>query len=227
MLKNLRRRLGQLYWAAIQKHHERRYFRKKNKDRFRDWRQGFRCAIQSEPVDARCIVVCAHPDDETLYFYSVIKEQKPFVICMSGIGSQIRSEEFRRALEAQGVSGMMLNLPDVPHAAWAWRWFGAHALKQAARLCPAADRVYTHSPTGESHHPHHYATHAAAKKAFSKCTLLTTAPEAPTNGDGALSVEDVARKHRILKEYYPSQIKMLETWYPWWDGYLKNEFFKE
>ena len=227
-MKKLKRRLGQLYWLAVKKYHDRRYLRQKNNQRFRDWCRGFgKAATQTAPVDAHCIVVCAHPDDETLYFYSVLKEQNPFVICMSGTGSSIRSKEFYTALAAQGVHGMMLNMPDVPHMSWAWRCFGTGALKKAAKLCPAARRIYTHSATGESHHPHHYATHGAAVNAFSGCQILSTAPEAPTNGDGALSAEDINRKHTLLKTCYPSQIKMLETWYPWWDSYLKTEYFKE
>lgn len=227
-MKKLRQKLASFYWNAVGKHRKHRYFRQKNKERFQNWRNGFRITdLPAHPVDSRCIVVCAHPDDETLYFYSVLKQQNPFVICMSNVGDPARSKEFYKALDAQGVNGMMLNLPDVPHMAWAWRLFSPKALKKAAKYCPFAERIYTHSPIGESHHPHHYATGAAAKKVFSGYRILTTAPEASPDCGGALSPEDVAQKHRILKECYPSQIKMLETWYPWWDGYLKTEYFKE
>ena len=228
-MKKLKRKLGQFYWNAVKTFHHCRHCFKKNAQSFANWLRGFRRYAWdlSAAESAHSVVVCAHPDDETIFFYSVLRKEKPFVICMSGRGNRIRFQEFHNALEAQGVHGMLLNMPDVPHMVWAWRLFGAFALKKAAKHCHAAHQIYTHSNTGESLHPHHYATHAAATKAFSNCRIISTAAIIPNNGDGTLSPEDIRRKHGILKACYPSQMKMLETWCPWWDSYLKTEFFKE
>lgn len=228
--KQWRRKLGRLYWKCDAKLKTWWYFRKKNWKRFGFWIKGWRGSANTDTdalKNAHCLVVCAHPDDETLYFYSVMKEFRPFVICMSNVGSPVRTAEFNMALQAQNVKGMMLNMPDVPYMAWLWSLLAPMRLRAIARQCTNVKTVYTHSLRGESHHPHHYATGRAVDKVFAGCRILKTAEHVPMNGRGRLSDEDGERKLKLLRECYPSQIKMLEGWYPWWTEYLENEFFGE
>lgn len=49
------------------------------------------------------ILFCAHPDDDTLFFYTYIKEHKPYVALMTTGWSFIRLRGFQRAMRAYGV----------------------------------------------------------------------------------------------------------------------------
>lgn len=228
--KKWRRKIGLFYWEWNGKTKTWWYFRKKNWNRFFNWIKGWSASVKANPdaiKNAQCLVVCAHPDDETLYFSSVLKELHPFVICMSNAGSRERVAELNMALEAQNVSGMVLNMPDVPYMAWLWDVLAPRRLQAVAHQCTNVKTVYTHSLSGESHHPHHYATGRAVDKVFAGCKIIKTAEQVPLNGRGRLSDEDRERKLMLLRKCYPSQIKMLEGWYPWWMDYLENEFFGE
>ena len=114
---------------------------------FRVWIRGIFC---HRPVwaEAATLIVCAHPDDETIFFSSVMQE-KPYVLCMSNRGNAVRKAEFYRALKHWGVSGEILNFPDFPGAVWIWRLFAGRRLKRLRRNMPNVCCVYTHSGSGE------------------------------------------------------------------------------
>ncbi len=229
-VKRIRRKLGILYWKCHSKVKTWWYFQKKNWRRFADWIRGWfspSLVQMTELSQIQCLVVCAHPDDETLYFSSVLRKENAFVICMSGKGSRCRTAEFYEALKRQGVHGVLLNMPDVPNMAWVWKLFASRALHMLTRHCAQVKIVYTHNCSGESHHPHHYATSHAVDKNFTNCKIYKTAAELPDNHRGRLSDEDLEMKLSVLRESYRSQIKMLEGWYPWWTDYLENEFFED
>lgn len=229
-MKELKHKLGILYWKLVKQTESWMHDKKKALQRFWGWMRGWIRGSKmnrSSLENAHFVVICAHPDDETLYFSSVLKKEKTFVICMSGRGSQCRSAEFREALHRQKTEGILLNMPDVPHMDWVWRVFAPMRLRLIARCCKNVNTVYTHSCYGESSHPHHYATGQAAAKAFNKYKICRTAAVVPSKGEGKLCDEDRSQKLAILRECYPSQIKMLENWYPWWQDYLTTEYFEE
>lgn len=229
-IKQMRRKLGLLYWKCHAKVKTWWYFRKKNWRRFADWIRGWFYASKismTEPMQVKHLLVCAHPDDETIFFSTILKKERPFVVCVSNRGHKVRKEEFKKALGFWGVEGTMLNFPDVPGLTFVWRWRMAATLKRIRKKLPAVMTVYTHSACGESGHPHHYAVNAGVRKVFENCRIITTAVTIPANGEGRLTEDEVEEKYSVIKRCYPSQINMLEKWCPWWQDYLTIEFFEE
>ena len=229
-VKQLRRKLGVLYWKLNSKVKTWCYYWKKNWRRRAAWIRGWFYTSKiptTEAMKIQHLLVCAHPDDETIFFSSFLKKERPFVICVSNRGHKVRREEFYKALAYWGVEGTMLNFPDVPGITFIWRWRMAAKLKRTSKKLSSVVTVYTHSASGESGHPHHYAVSNGVTKAFKGCRIITTAVSIPANGDGRLTETDVEEKYSIIKNCYPSQINMLERWCPWWQNYLTTEYFEE
>ena len=224
----IKKQIVRLYWKVSGKIKYYRYHAGKYFSALGNWRRGiFTGRKLKAAVHSRCVVICAHPDDETIFFSSILKREKPFVVCVSHRGNRVRSQEFYQALEHWGVEGVMLNMPDVPGMKWAWKACMAGKLRRIRKKLPDVTTVYTHSGHGESGHPHHYAVHRAVAKTFADCKLYTTASQMPDNGLVALSDDAVREKYEVVSGCYGSQIKMLETWCPWWKIYLNSEFFEE
>ena len=176
--------------------------------------------------NASVLVVCAHPDDETIFFSSVLSKERPYVLCMSNSGHKVRRKEFEHALKYWNVSGEMLNFPDVPGFAWMWRCFAARKLSKIRKSMPGVSTVYTHSGMGETNHAHHFAVHHGVKQAFSGCCIYTTAATVPSDGAGKLSSEQAKEKYQVMLDCYPSQVHILEKWCSWWEQYLHTEYFE-
>lgn len=224
----IKRKLGLLYWKIIGWGKTALYKTKRILKSVWVWLLGARNRNDvSDAVCAKEIVVCAHPDDETIFFSSILKSKKPFVVCASNRGHKVRKEEFEKALAFWGVEGIMLNFPDVPGLTFVWRWRMAAKLKKIRNKLPSVTTVYTHSASGESGHPHHYAVSNGVEKAFEGCRIITTAVAVPEKGNGRLAALAVEEKYSAIKTCYPSQINMLEKWCPWWQSYLTTEYFEE
>lgn len=229
-MKKLKHKLGVIYWKTVGKLKNWTYRFNRTFNHIKIWVRGWFCRHRWGIVGrekAQSIVVCAHPDDETIFFSSILKSKKPFVVCASNRGHKVRKEEFEKALAFWGVEGIMLNFPDVPGLTFVWRWRMAAKLKKIRNKLPSVMTVYTHSASGESGHPHHYAVSNGVEKAFEGCRIITTAVAVPEKGDGRLAALAVEEKYSAIKTCYPSQINMLEKWCPWWESYLSTEYFEE
>lgn len=172
------------------------------------------------------IIICAHPDDETIFFSSIIKKYKPFVVCMSHCGNPVRTKEFKKALSYWGIEGCMLNMPDVPnHFAWAWK--GRLILRQLRRIakhCEKLECVYTHNSKGESNHPHHHGLGAAISVVFADYDVYMTAET--LDESNIQSNEMYTKKYALLTNIYPSQYTWLKTSCGWFNSYLSQEQFE-
>jgi hypothetical protein len=51
------------------------------------------------------LIVCAHPDDETLFFFSLM-QKGTYVICLFSCGEKTRRQEFFQALDYQEAEGV-------------------------------------------------------------------------------------------------------------------------
>jgi len=228
-MKKLKRKLGLFYWKSMKRIGEWKYRQRKTFRQIKTWVQGWRCKQKGDGTvrkNVQYLVVCAHPDDETIFFSSILKSKKPFVICVSHRGDKVRVREFYDALRYWDVGGIMLNFPDVPGMTFVWRWRMCAVLARLRKSMPLVSTVYTHSSSGESGHPHHYAVNRGVKKAFSQCRILTTAVTIPEDKSGRLEDTAVAEKYAVIRDCYPSQINMLERWCPWWQDYLTIEYFE-
>lgn len=173
------------------------------------------------------LIICAHPDDETVFFSSIIKEHKPFVVCMSNRGNPTQVKEFRNALSYWGIKGCMLNMPDVPkhfNRAWKSRMIFSF-LRKILKNCQNLECLYTHNTAGESEHAHHQSLGAAVIQVFSDYPIFMTARtlEDPDTLNNEMYIE----KQTILTTIYPSQYKWLKTSCGWFNRYLSQEKFEE
>lgn len=223
---NIKRCLGQLYWSVRRWWNDLLYRTTKWLNAAHIWVKGI-LKEDWHDSEAECVVICAHPDDETIFFSSVLRNKKPFVVCMSHCGNEVRKQEFLDAMAYWGLQGTMLNLPDVPGFVWAWRLFASFGLRKLKSSLPNVKTIFTHNTSGESGHPHHYAIGASVIEVFSDCKIYITARTVPADGGGALSEEEKQEKLDVVRKCYTTQIKMLETWCPWWEAYLSTEYFEE
>ena len=121
-----------------------------------------------EIKDASILVVVAHPDDETLWFYQslqILKSQNEITIfCLTHSAESVRGKELIQLSQNIGIQvefgqckdtgiNCLLNNVEVMHA--------FHAAFSRNRY----DLVITHPPHGgEKPHPHHIQSYVATKK---------------------------------------------------------------
>jgi LmbE family N-acetylglucosaminyl deacetylase len=166
----------------------------------------------------RAVVVCAHPDDETLFFAGLILEH-PFVdwtiVCVTDGNADRqggrRFKDFHSACRKLGAArSIQLHYED----------------KYSRRIKPELliadlkdlqtqfkwDIVFTHSPIGDYGHPHHqdvsYSTHQSFKQVWSIGFNVV--------GDWVvrLSSKNFARKSKIIHDDYFSETKRFLQFLP-------------
>lgn len=219
--KRWKHRLAELYWQEVRwrkKHWNLKY----RMQQLCHWLRGIGRS-QTVGGDAEVLILCAHPDDETIFFSSILEKDKPYVVCMSGRGDKVRSAEFAGALAQWQVQGAMLNMPDVPNMIWIWKRFTAKRLKKLRKSFPNVTKVYTHSISGETEHPHHHALGKSVCKVFGDCRIYTTAAAVDRSVVPDLEGSLLDKKGRVMKQCYPSQVGLLEKWSFWWDTYFHTE----
>lgn len=226
--RKIRRKAGVLYWKVHRVVYYRWFRIKRYWVNVAHYLSGFAVKSDFSKIkDYDCIVICAHPDDETIFFSGVLKENKPYVVCMSNRGNSIRNQEFKKALLHWNVEGCMMNIPDATgHFGWAWEGRGIRkTLKKIAKNCTNLTCVYTHNTKGESNHRHHHGLGTAVAEVFSDYDIYVTAEtlEVPDTPNNAMYTE----KYEILSRIYPSQYKHLETCCGWFYNYLSQEKFEK
>ena len=226
-MKMIKHKLGILYWDIRKKCNEIIYKSRKRVKSLNVFILGF---LVKKQIDynkinkVKCLIICAHPDDETIFFYSIIKKFKPYIICMSNRGNKTRRKEFENALKHQGVDGVLLNFPDM--IGFRWRWLEPlliSKLKNIKKNAHNLEGVYTHNNVGESGHHHHFDLSCAARKVFKDKQIYLTSEYANEKDE----VKDYADKEYIVKSIYKSQYKMLSMWCPWFKHYMKYEYFEK
>ncbi len=189
------------------------------------WFKGFFNRKKIFNVEVKTLVICAHPDDETIFFSSVLESEKPYVICMSHCGNSVRRDEFYNALKFFGVNGVMLNAPDITIKSRYWQ--GKRLLRLIKKIktaFPNVTVVYTHNAVGESKHMHHHGLGKAVKAIFD-CKIFFTA-EKPDD-IYVLPNDKFKKKQSVMNLCYVSQLNMLNQWCDWYPDYMRCEGFEE
>lgn len=210
-----------LSWRDKCVYYTKRFFRM-----LKTWMKGFfadKKPDYSKIAKCKRLVVCAHPDDETIFFFSVLQKDT-YVICLSNCGEKTRRSEFFRALDIVGTYGAMFNAPDIKNAQWMWsKFFLQRRFKKIKDVLREDCEIYTHSTAGESGHPHHYATGKFVSSYFKNFKINYTVEK--VEDAKKLTDEFLDKKMHIMSDIYSSQIKMLTHWCPWYDGYMKMDSF--
>ncbi|HZV04168.1 MAG TPA: hypothetical protein VE999_03670 [Gemmataceae bacterium] len=109
-------------------------------------------------------IVVAHPDDEVLWFGSVVDKVSRVIVCY-GPNPAKPERAFQRLSVANAYplsSLVFLNLTEPKHSGW-FRHESGQRDELASRLSPALDgitTVFTHNAWGEYGHPDHLLLHA-------------------------------------------------------------------
>ena len=146
------------------------------------------------------LVIIAHPDDETLFFSSIL-DKSTKVICVTdanadGRGKE-REAEFARALAMYDVQDYeMWDFEDI----YEKRLPIKELVFKLKRF--QADQIYTHAPIGEYGHPHHQDVSRAVYEVFDADKIFIPAFNAFPSQVNQISKEDFIKKTKVLTEVY-------------------------
>ena len=203
------------YRSKMHAHRYATYFRGFFVDKTPDYEKLSKC---------KNLIFCAHPDDETLFFFSVLGEGT-YVVCMSNCAESTRKKEFFRALEYKKCDGIMFNYPDTMFSNWLWsKFFMKKRFNKIKDVLSKDCKIYTHSIEGESEHGHHFATGRAVDYYFCDFDILHTVVK--VEDAKKLSERDLQEKRFIMTDIYSSQIKMLTRWCSsWFEDFMQVDSF--
>lgn len=162
----------------------------------------------------KTLVITAHPDDETLWFSSVILRKQCDVLCVTcGANqkeSEIRELELRQAAQLLGVGNIkILRYPDIFK-----QRLDIRKLERDFRrvVIDNYSEVYTHGPFGDTNeHFHHQDICYVAHKVFDnvKCTAWNLYPDEVNQ----LTKEEYRLKKAIMGTVYEREFKKLKPAY--------------
>ena len=138
--------------------------------------------MQSYRLKGKALIVIAHPDDEALYFYSIIRGHlrkyfsEVLVCCVTGVfGNErdtiVRLKEFERYCDSSSVSCCTLAFEDTPN-----KHLPLYLLINELRLLSQkfkAQKVFTHGPFGEYGNIHHSDISLACSMVFKQVYYIS------------------------------------------------------
>lgn len=164
------------------------------------------------------ILICAHPDDETLFFGGLIQKERNspwIVVCATdgnadGMGFK-RKKDFEAACKKLGAKKtLMLGFSDV----YTQR-LDISALHKCFAELPAAKAIYTHGPVGEYGHPHHQDVSWAVHSYYQgHKNIWGTAYNCYPDKTIILSSQHYLKKSFILSSIYGSETQRFQNILP-------------
>lgn len=170
-------------------------------------------------------LIVAHPDDETIFFSSLMQNKKDLkVICVTngnadGMGEK-RARDFSSACKAQGQEGIMWDFEDIYE-----KRLDQKKLQEKLKTLQDVDSVYTHGIIGEYGHPHHQDVSFAVHNVF-KDKVMSTSYNCYPDEFYALTREEFELKKKILSTTYLSETIRFSHIIPatTWEGFTKVSF---
>lgn len=107
------------------------------------------------------LMIVAHPDDETLWGGAHLSEHGYLVVCITNGNNEVRSKEFKKAVDYLGNEGIILSYPDLTNGKKDdWDHVYNQIKKDMEKVISAKDWsvIATHNPSGEYGHIHHKMT---------------------------------------------------------------------
>lgn len=175
-----------------------------------------------KPIEEKTVLFVAHPDDEALFFHTVLKNEKPFVALMTNGKSLKRMREFKNSMRHYGVNYTYFPLTSKDKR--------ESLLSGYVRLVLSRgnfNKAYTHGESGEYGHEMHKRVHIAVVEAFDK-DIFTTVTEQENRALTGLPTEVVEEKESVFKNIYSSQLFVLDMWQNWvrCERHIKHEVKK-
>jgi LmbE family N-acetylglucosaminyl deacetylase len=174
---------------------------------------GWRIRDRIAPPKTNAVLFVAHPDDDTLFFHTFIKEYKPYVCLMTTGWSLRRLPDFFKVMKYYG-----LRFRAYPMGTKDSR---VNLLKRNAKAVLEIkdfDVVATHNTRGEyGHEEHeriHYVindiVHESGKEKRFLCPV-----DREQIGDYPLPKSEILEKEMIFKKYYVTEVWVLDEDTEW------------
>jgi hypothetical protein len=160
------------------------------------------------PPTEKAILFVAHPDDDTLFFHSFIKEHKPYVVLCTAGWSLRRLPCFFRAMKRYGVKYRAYDLKTRDKRADVLERIVKDVLKLGHfEMCA------THNVEGEYGHEMHRRVHQAV---MSQASIPVWVPvDAKRIGDFPIDEKNFEEKRYIFSNIYTTEKWVLEQYYVW------------
>lgn len=156
----------------------------------------------------KAVLFVAHPDDDTLFFHTFIKEYKPYVVLLTSAWSFWRYPCFKKAMKYYGVRyrAYALDTDDSKTKLLEKRISNVIKLVNP-QICA------THNVQGEYGHEMHKRVHNCVKKMV-ECKLLT--PVSDKNIEKyPLSSDEIDEKTMIFNSFYTTETFVLDEYNKW------------
>lgn len=168
----------------------------------------WKCRDRISPPQSNSVLFVSHPDDDTLFFHSYIKENKPYICLMTTGWSLKRIPCFFRVMKYYGVRYRVYPLEaNDPR-------LELHK-KIVRNVLSIGDfkTVLTHNSTGEYGHEEHMRVHRAVVAVLEnenqKPVLLCPEPK-ESIAHYPLQEADIREKEKIFKTMYTTEVWVLD-----------------
>lgn len=167
------------------------------------------------PPKEEAVLFVTHPDDDTLFFHTFIKDHRPYVCLMTAGFSVNRLSCFSRNMKHYGVKFRAYPMQTNDNREKLLYRHAKTVFRQGNyRLC------VTHNSEGEYGHSMHARVHQAVVMAAKENSCPVKVPVSKENlSNFPLKPELAAEKKRILETVYESQAFVLDNWPDW----IENE----
>lgn len=160
------------------------------------------------PPSEKTILFVAHPDDDTLFFHTFIKEHKPYVVLLTDGWSLIRFKDFKKVMKVYGVKYRAYPLHSRDNRINLLEKYICNSFKLGEfNICA------THNVEGEYGHEMHIRVHEAVKK-HAKCKLLVPALDNDIH-NYPLNDSEIKEKKDIFNKYYKTELFVLDMYKKW------------
>jgi LmbE family N-acetylglucosaminyl deacetylase len=160
------------------------------------------------PPNEKAVLFVAHPDDDTLFFHTFIKECKPYVVLLTTGWSMRRYPCFKKVMKYYGVKYRAYNLQSRDERINLLEKCITETLKVLKPTICA-----THNAEGEYGHEMHKRVHNAVKKRTT-CKLLVPFSDRDIE-KFPLSDTQIKEKTMIFNKYYTTELFVLDIYKKW------------
>lgn len=166
------------------------------------------------PPKEDTVLFVAHPDDDTLFFHTFIKEKKPYVVLLMTGWSTIRLLDFFKVMKQYGVRCRAYDLVSALSPKKDPKWI-RRLEKQVSESFKAGRFTLcaTHNAEGEYGHPSHRAVHEAVVKTVS-CPVLTPVSTSEIK-NYPLSASVLEEKKDVFRKLYRTEVWVLDELPDW------------